>query len=130
MMKLLFARLLPGAAAAGIAWSTLNPVQGTLKIFAIAADALSGETQGEEAPPPLDPKVVEEALHPGSQTRSRSVETANGSKKRKSLEAFADQLDGSPKKEDYGWNAGDRAAKPLQLKGQPAPKGPAKEAVK
>ena len=66
MMKLLFARLLPGAAAVGIFTSALSPVQGTLKIFAIAADALSGETQGEEAPPPLDPKVIEELQHPGS----------------------------------------------------------------
>ena len=129
MMKLLFARLLPGAAAAGILTSALSPVQGTLKIFAIAADALSGETQGEEAPPPLDPKVIGELQHPGSQTRSRSVETAGGSKKRKSLEAFANQLDGAPKKEDYGWNAGDRAPKPIQLKGQTG-KAPAKEAVK
>ncbi len=130
MMKLLFARLLPGAAAVGIFTSALSPVQGTLKIFAIAADALSGETNGEEAPPPLDPKVIQELQHPGSATRSRQVESGSGSAKRKSLEAFANQLDGSAKKEDFGWNAGDRAPKPIQLKGQPGGKKATQEAAK
>lgn len=124
MMKLLFARLLPGAVAVGIFTTALSPVKPALAMFAAAADALAGETQGQTevlgtpSLPPV-PGVTPETARPA----------AGKAGKRRSLENFANQLEGGEKKEDYGWNPGDRAPKPIQLKGPDGEsrKGPAQK---
>ncbi len=79
----------------------------TLNLFAAAADALAGGTEVEADVHGLDPQA--RAQDPLVKKQKERGE------KRKKLETLANQV-GASDEDEFGWKAGDRAAKPLTPK--------------
>jgi hypothetical protein len=107
MMKLVVARLLPGALAGTLLWSALSPLRPALEGFARAANALAGEQDAGGVDFPRDVPGPE-VTAPSAQ-RARALREIAGA-----VEAQANV----PEAEAMGWEAGDRAAKPLGPKGK------------
>jgi hypothetical protein len=109
MIKFLLTRIFPVGASVAIFGAALSPVTPTLNLFAAAADALAGETQGHADVTGLEPSgPTVDPLLPKKKTQPKG-------EKRKKLEALADQL-GTSDEDTFGWKAGDRGTKPINPK--------------
>lgn len=113
MIKLILLRIFPMVAAVGIVGGALSPVSGTIEAFGAAADALTGKTDIK-----TEGITVDTGQLPSAITGIEKPKQKAGSGKKQSLQALAEKLDkGQPVKdgeENYGWEAGDRAMKPLE----------------
>lgn len=104
MMKLVLTRLLPLVASVAIFGSAFSPIGPTLNMFQAAADALAGETEVE---------VDVAGLTPAERSRAPVArKPVAKAERRKKLEAIAARA-GKNDEDAFGWNAGDRAARPI-----------------
>lgn len=124
MIKLVLFRILPAVAAVGIVGAAVSPVKGTLETFGAAADALTGDTNVNAPGITVDSTQLPSAL-----TGIEKPKTTIGAKQK--LLNLAAKAEGKTPEyaneaEEYGWNEGDRAIKPLgkpeQQTGAPPPK--------
>lgn len=111
MIKLILLRIFPMVAAVGIIGGALSPVSGTIEAFGAAADALTGKTDITTQGITVDTTQLPSAITGIEKPRQKA------SSKKKSLQALADKMDKHHSvkegEENYGWEAGDRAIKPL-----------------
>ncbi|MEN9799853.1 MAG: hypothetical protein RL653_3550 [Pseudomonadota bacterium] len=107
MVKLVLARLLPGALAGTLLWSALSPLRPALEGFARAANALAGEQNAGGVDFPRD--------LPGPGPSAPSAERARALRE---IASAVEKQANVPEAEALGWEAGDRAARPLGPKGK------------
>lgn len=102
MIKLVAARLLPGALAGTLLWSALSPLRPALEGFAKAAGALAGERDvGGVDFPSVQPGAAAPSAH------------AHRARELRDIAKNVESRGAMPDAEALGWEAGDRAARPL-----------------
>lgn len=111
MIQLILFRILPVVAALGIIGGALSPVNGTLKAFGAAAEALAGNTH-------VDSEPIVITTSTAALGKVQGLGKAPPSPKKRSLLALSAKVSGEDAftgddEKDFGWNAGDRAAKKL-----------------
>jgi hypothetical protein len=111
MIKLILYRVLPLVAGVGIVGAAVSPVQGTLELFGAAADALAGDTHietsgGIQVDTSQLPTVITGIEKP-KKTVSKKQSLQKLAEKAEKGEAVSDA-------ENYGWEEGDRAMKPIE----------------